>query len=155
MRKSIGLSLCLLLALAVGAALAGEGKCEHDAQACLNYLAKAYKDKGWAGVEMDESGGSPAVTKVHPGTPAAKANVKIGDVLVAVNGLRLGEENKEALRELWGEMKAGRTFTYTVERDGKERDLKLTLIPMSQEVLAAMVGRHMLEDHATVEVASN
>ncbi len=43
-------------------------------------------------------------------------------------------------------------ITYTVKRDGNDREVNLTLGPMPADVLAKWIGQHML-DHAQVDVA--
>jgi PDZ domain-containing secreted protein len=79
---------------------------------------------------------------------------KAGDQLLAINGIRINEENHEKLQALWGEMKPGNTFDYTIARRGKEREIRLTLVEMPEDEVLRIVGKHMME-HATVEVASN
>jgi len=141
-------------------AVAGEGhdhaekasKCGADAQACLNYFAENYKGRGWAGVSLEQSDAGLTVAEVHPGTPAAQAGVKAGDVLLAVNGYEAGDES--AWAKLKGKMVPGAEFTYTVSRKGKEKDVSFELAEMPMDVVARMVGMHMLNDHAAVEVAS-
>ena len=156
MRKSIAISI-LAVAVVLGApALAGEGgKGDHEAQVCLNYLAQNLQGRGWSGVDLDESGETVTVTKVYQGTPAEKAGVRIGDQLISVNGVRLAEENQEQLQAIMAEMKPGKKFDYVLDRNGKERDVSLTLADMPDEAIQRIVGKHMLKGHATVEIASN
>jgi len=140
----------------VAPTLAGEGgKCDHEAQVCLNYMAQHLQGRGWAGVDLDESGEAVTVTKVYDGTPADKAGVRTGDQLIAVNGVRLAEENHEQLQALMADMKPGTKFDYTLARNGKERAVSLTLAEMPDEAIQRIVGQHMLKGHTTVEVASN
>jgi predicted metalloprotease with PDZ domain len=142
----------VMLALVTAVPLAGE--CSHETQVCLDYLANNLKYKGYAGVELDEHDGTMTVRSVFPDTPAERAGVKAGDQLLAINGIRINEENHEKLQALWGEMKPGNTFDYTIARRGKEREIRLTLVEMPEDEVLRIVGKHMME-HATVEVASN
>ncbi|MCP3980683.1 MAG: PDZ domain-containing protein [bacterium] len=151
MKKWI-VALALLVALAFVPALAGE-KCSHDADTCLNYLAKHMQGRGWAGVDMDES--TMTVTQVFDDTPADKNGVRVGDRLITVNGIELNEANEEALHAVMAEMLPGKTFTYTIERKGRPREVKLTLEAMPAEAIAMFVGKHMLDGHAAVEMAKN
>ena len=154
MRKTI--AVLFLAAAMVTPAFAGEGEsCDHEAQVCLNYLAQHLDGRGWAGVDLDESGEAITVTAVFDGTPAEKAGVKIGDQLIAVNGIRISEENQEKMHALMGEMKPGKTFDYTIARNGKERDVSITLVDMPDEAKYKIIGQHMLQGHSTVEVASS
>ena len=52
-------------------------------------------------------------------------------------------------------MKPGKSFSYTLDRNGRERDVRLTLIEMPEEAVVRVIGKHMLHDHAAIEVASN
>ena len=125
-----------------------------DTQACLNAMAAKFKGRGWAGVSLDWSEGMLAIKEVHKGTPAEKAGVKPGDVLVAINGIEYAEENYAKIGEFESQMKPGKTFTYTISHKGKKRDVTVTLAEMPMEVVAAMVGAHLVTDHAVVEIAT-
>ncbi len=165
MKKSFLIAIIVSLAFVVLPALAGgdhehaesaeyEKKCGADAQACLNWFAEHYKNRGWAGVSLERSDEGLRVSEVHYGTPAAKAGVKTGDVLVAINGVEYNEKNKEQMAGLEKLMVPGQEFTYTIARKGKNRDISFALDEMPMDVVARMVGMHMLSDHAAVEVAS-
>jgi C-terminal processing protease CtpA/Prc len=140
-------------------AIAGEGhdhaektsKCNADAQACLNYFADNYKGRGWAGVSLEKTDDGLSVAEVHPGTPAAQAGIKVGDVLLAINGMEADDEGSWA--GLKDKMVPGNELTYTVNRNGKNKDVSFTLAEMPMDVVARMVGMHMLNDHAAVEIA--
>lgn len=71
------------------------------------------------------------VTKVDPGTPAAKAGVQEGDVILAFDSQKL---DQDALTALLLKHKAGDTVTLTILRDNKQIELKVTLVarPQSQ-----------------------
>ncbi len=150
--------IALVLAVIAAPVLAGEEehKCTADTQTCLNYFAQKMADRGWAGVNLDHGEeGQQVVIKVYDDTPAQAAGVLLDDVLVAINGIELNEENGEKLQALQGKMKPGAEFSYTIVRNGKEKEIALTLAKMPEEVIASMVGRHMIDQHATVEIASN
>jgi len=165
MKKMFLIALVVSLGLFVIPALAGEGhgheknaeyekKCGADAQACLNWFAENYKDRGWAGVSLAMTEGGLEVSEVHPGTPAEQSGVKVGDVLVAINGIEYKPENQDKMAKFEKMMFPGQEFTYTISRDGKNREIELALAEMPMDVVARMVGMHMLSDHAAVEVAS-
>jgi S1-C subfamily serine protease len=71
------------------------------------------------------------VTKVDPGTPAAKAGVQEGDVILAFDSQKL---DQDTLTALLLKHKAGDTVTLTILRDNKQIELKVTLVarPQSQ-----------------------
>jgi len=145
---------CLMLVLAglfATSAFAGE-KCTYDTQTCLNHMA-AKQTKGWLGVDGDKST-DPAgyrITKVYADGPAAKAGIKVGDVLVALNGISYASTDE--IKKVKEGLLPGGTASYSVLRDGKKQDFKVTLGKMPDDVLAQTVGKHILE-HAEVQSAS-
>lgn len=119
-------------------------------------MAAKFENRGWAGVEMEHnSEGQAYVITVVPGTPAEKARVKVGDILLAINGITIEEENMQKLHELEGEMKPGATFHYSIERSGKEKEITLQLAEMPEAAIAKLIGTHMLHQHASTEMAAN
>ncbi len=149
MKKLVWCLAALLLVTWSGVVVAGgSGKCSQDAQSCLNYFA-AKKDKGWSGIETEKTdAGQLVVKKIAPGGPAVASGIQEGDVMLAINGAKLTDE--EAVKKAKGEWKAGQTVKYTVVRLGAEKELSVTLGTMPEELFAAMVGRHMTSDHMNV-----
>lgn len=128
-------------------------RCSYELHTCLDWMAKNYSNRGWAGMQLDASDYVYTVTEIHPGSPAAKANVRPGDVLVAINGVEFIEENSEKLAALQSEMKPGAQFTYTLKRKGKRRNVEVVLVEMPFEVVAHQVGMHLLTDHLDGDLA--
>lgn len=144
-----------LLALMVAApAWAGGEKCKedaahakatktahHDAKADPQEKAAAIRKAGWAGMEADpDESGAYRVTYVAAGTPAAEADVRVGDRLVAYQGVALDDANKEALHAAKKGRKVGSRVTYTLERNGQRRDVTLTLAEVPETVIARWVN---------------
>ncbi len=149
--------LVLIALLATAVAFAGEhSKCTMSTQDCLNAMAARMKSGGYVGImfEVDESSGGYSIEKVIPGTPAEAAGLKAGDALVALNGVRISKDNHEALDKARGDWKPGQKVTYTIKRDGAERQVALTLAAMPADMMAKYIGEHMLE-HAAIDVAHN
>jgi C-terminal processing protease CtpA/Prc len=155
MRTKWLLVLAVALAVALGLSVAGEHeKCKMSTQDCLNEMATKLRTSGFVGVEldMDKDTAGYTILRVIPGTPAESAGLQANDVLVALNGVKISRDNGEALARARKEWKPGQTVTYTVQRDGAERQVTLTLAPMPADVMAKYIGEHMLE-HASTEVA--
>jgi S1-C subfamily serine protease len=149
------------IALAIASVLPGVAgdyhgkKCSEPTQVCLDHMASRMKNSGWVGVELDvdEKSGVMTVTNVIPQSPAEAAGIQPKDVLYALNGVRISKENNDALMKARKEWKPGQAVTYTIKRDGNDREVSLTLAPMPADVLARYIGQHMLE-HANLEMAS-
>jgi predicted metalloprotease with PDZ domain len=155
MRKTLT-ALAGALVLTAAPALAGEhGGCKASTQDCLNHLVKKLEARGWVGIELKPlENGRYAVQAVIDESPAAAAGLKPGDVLVAAEGLRYGEASEAEWSQLMDGWTAGRTVTYGIERDGRERAVKVRLAEMPPRVRFQMIGAHMLE-HAQVAQAVN
>jgi len=152
------LSLAAIVALSAPV-FAGENyeKCTAGTQECLNKMVASLQQRGWVGLELekDEDSGAMTITRVVPDSPAEAAGLQAGDKLVALNGLSFADEsNHKALEAAWSSMKPGNEVAYTVNRHGHDKKISITLAHVPEEVMAAWVGKHMLE-HAAVDVAQN
>lgn len=98
--------------------------------------------RGWLGVKIqhvtDEIADSVGlkhphgalVLEVNDGSPAQKAGVKAGDVIVSFDGKPI--EEMRFLPRTVAETKIGKQVKVTVWRDGKERELNITLGEMDE-----------------------
>jgi hypothetical protein len=113
----------IVLAVVLAAPAFGGGKCKYDTQACLDKMIEHYESKGYAGVELDtdEETGVLTIKVVVADTPAAAAGFRIGDQLVAINGLVLAETDEEKLYKAWQAMTPGTKATYTRHAHARSR----------------------------------
>ena len=155
----------LLVAIALGGALAaapiiaGDStkKCTMPLKQCLDRMSSSLKTTGWVGIEFDNeiiTNGGYKVMKVIPGSPAEKAGLQPGDVLYALNGVRIADKNYAALAKARKEWTPGQSVTYTIKREGVDREIRLTLAPMPADVMARWIGEHMKEHEAAERAAS-
>ncbi len=72
-----------------------------------------------------ESTDGALITRIAPGSPADKAGLKAGDVVVAVEGRAI--HNAPQLRNALGVLRAGKPVRITVLRDGRKRTLRAVL----------------------------
>ncbi|GIV83974.1 MAG: hypothetical protein KatS3mg052_0981 [Candidatus Roseilinea sp.] len=78
------------------------------------------------------------VTEVITNSPAAKAGLRPGDIIIAVNENRLDAQNP--LADVIARFKPGDTVTLTLRRDDAEKSLKVTLGENPQKKGAAFLG---------------
>jgi S1-C subfamily serine protease len=149
-------ALAALVAVLGGAVVALAGGPGHACTEGIDQTAAKMSSRGWLGfeTEKDEATGGYRVTAVAAGSPAELAGFQRGDLLVAMNGVALKPENKEAVMKAKQKLGVGKAVTYTVARAGAERQLTATLAEVPREVLAKWVGEHVLDHHAKVEVAA-
>jgi predicted metalloprotease with PDZ domain len=155
MKQARWIVVAVLAIALISPAIAGKGhKCEASTQDCLNKMAAKLKDKGWVGIEFDKNKSEqPVITKVVPDSPAEKAGLQKGDVLLAINGVKYGDDDKEKWHKVKKAWKPGSTITYTVARGGGKKAVDVTLGKVPEEVMYAWLGEHMMQ-HVTVDVAS-
>ena len=157
-RRIAALLPAMVLAIAPAVLAGGDHyKCTKSTQDCLNEMAASLKTSGWVGFELDKSDdGTMVIKKVVPASPAEQAGFREGDLLLALNGIRFGDEsNKEALKAAKKAMAPGKQVTYTVQRAGQEKKLTATLAPVPQEVLAQWIGNHMMAHADSTAIAQN
>jgi serine protease Do len=75
------------------------------------------------------------IAAVEPGSPAEKAGLRPGDVVLAYNGQEIDDANK--LPRLVGATKPGQSATLRIWRDGKAEEVKFTAAELAVEAKAA------------------
>ena len=126
---------------------AGGDRCNASTQECLDGMMAKFANKGWLGVEINKNEqNEKVVKKVITGSPAEKAGFQTGDILVALNGMKLSEKS-DALEKLYADMKPGSVFTYTLANAGRERRVTVTLAAIPEDIKAQWVGHHLLAQH--------
>jgi len=170
MRKAFGIGTLALLcaALAVGtAAFAGGGEecgaksadakhakheCNMTAEECAQEMQKGMATRGWLGIVMDhDPSGEITINKIYERSPAEQAGFEVGDRIVSINGVEVGEKNHDKIYGNWKKSKIGDEVTYVVARDSENVTLKATLAKMPETVLAESLDKHMKEDHTYVK----
>lgn len=73
------------------------------------------------------AGGHPVVEAVHPGSPAHKAGLRPGDVLLEIGGRDTRENG--AMR-----VQPGGRYTYRIRRGQEEREVTLVAVPRPAEL---------------------
>ena len=156
MKKALTVIGLAVMIGVVSVAMAGDKHaCTASTQECLNKMAAKIQAKGWLGVETDQlESGRWQVTSVYPDSPAEAAGFKKGDVLVAMNGIDLSDENKEALKKAKHALGPGSEVTYLVKRQGGKVKLTAQLGSVPTAVAAEWIGEHMVKDHAEIKLAS-
>jgi len=69
------------------------------------------------------------ITDIEPGSPTDRSGLQEYDVIVAINGTPTNDRKQfiEALRNQ--DLKVGTVLTFTINRDGKQMDINITLEP--------------------------
>lgn len=138
MKKLLTASTVAALALAISVPVyAGGEHCSGKSSS-----ASAAKYSAWSGAWLERSAsGTVTVAEVAKGSPAAKAGLKSGDVVLAVNGYDLSDSESRATCASKASCAVGSTVSYTVSRAGSTKELKLKLAKMPADATARYAGR--------------
>tara|TARA_Y100001970_G_scaffold294365_1_gene451658 strand:+ start:16498 stop:17649 length:1152 start_codon:yes stop_codon:yes gene_type:complete len=121
---------------------------------------KGAVSRGWLGVEIQQVTEDLAaglrmkkpegalISNVSKGSPAERAGLNVGDVIVAVNDERI-EKMRELPRRIAGLIN-GRITKFGIFRDGKERIIKVIIGRMPTTKKIASVNRGNLESRSLV-----
>ncbi|NHK29594.1 DegQ family serine endoprotease [Parvularcula flava] len=109
-------------------------------------IEKGTVTRGWLGVEirpfdnnhaaavgLDSDDGA-LVVNVQSGTPAAKAGIESGDIVLDFNGTKV--DNARTLTRAVGAVAPGETAKLTVWRNGEQKNLRVKLGERNEEQLA-------------------
>ena len=165
MRKALfWLLTSAIVASVVASVFAGGHPCEMSTDECIKKLHQKYQQTGWLGIEKEKGDdGTVVITAVVPNSPAAAAGFQVGDALVAINGVALGdlkstkateEQQKQQQKKMKLAMVPGSQVTYTVARRGTKLDLVATLEKPPESVVAQWIGEHVAKEHVPHVIAS-
>jgi C-terminal processing protease CtpA/Prc len=159
MQRRTGLSLVAVALVVSAFAYAGgdkkaDKKCTASTQECLDKMAETLPNRGLVGVEGDwnDDAGTYSIKSFIAGSSAQAAGIQIGDEMIAVNGIKLADH--EAGYKDQAHRTPGQIAQVTVRRGGVEKTIAVTLMKMSDDQIAAMIGEHMRE-HASVKPAKS
>jgi len=80
--------------------------------------------KPWLGMHTDESHGRVFLIRIHPGGPAQKANLQVGDLILKVNNQSV-EGQADFFRKIWALGTAGVKVPLSILRGTKIQDITL------------------------------
>jgi len=122
-----------------------------DGQVRRGFLGVAIQDLTPAlakKLELDAQGGA-LVADVNPGTPAAKAGLKSGDVITELNGKAIRDSKQ--LRLQIARTEPGTSVTLKVLRDGKAKSFDVALKELTQKATLAKTGGRSAGDSEALQ----
>jgi S1-C subfamily serine protease len=159
MKKMLATSAAAVLALVVTVpALAGGSHCSGSKASATLADAEAScagksQSAAWAGAWLQRTAtGTVTVAEVAKGSPAAKAGLKRGDVVLAVNGYDLSDSGERAMCASKAACNVGSSLTYTVQRGRSTKELKFKLAKMPADATERFASRQASFDPALAAV---
>jgi C-terminal processing protease CtpA/Prc len=146
MKKMLTASAVAAIVLALSVpAFAGGDHCSGGSSASASMSSScsaSAHSSAWSGAWLERSAnGTVTVADVAKGSPAAKAGLKSGDVVLAVNGYDLSNCAERSACAAKASCKVGSSVIYTVNRTGKSKDIKLKLEKMPVDATERFAAR--------------
>ena len=148
MRKNLAASAAALLAISLAApAFAGGGQCAaHSSTAAEAACHSKNAAAAWAGAWLQRApSGTLSVIEVAKNSPAARAGLRSGDVIVAVNGYDLADREDAATCASKASCNVGSTVAYTVQRGRSTKSIKVKLEKMPASATARYADKASFE----------
>jgi Do/DeqQ family serine protease len=113
-------------------------------------LATGYVSRGWLGIEPRdltwddveaeglESANGVIINRIIEGTPAEQAGLRVGDVIVAVDGIDVMD--RQHFMQMIGQARAGATVDLDLIRRGRDQRLAVTLGDRNEAEFASSQG---------------
>ena len=149
------LVLPLAAALFSVSAMAGGDRHNVSGDDCVKKMKTKYANKAWLGVEYAKlDNGYYKISEVLPNSPAEQAGFQVGDVMLAMNGVKYTKDNKAALKTVWADVGPGTEVDYKVKRNGEKVALAATLDNVPSDIQTQWIAEHMKEAHPNHRLAS-
>lgn len=126
--------------------------CDGDYRECMATARAAFNLRGSTGAVYLAARGHKqellgmGVIKLFPDGAAAKAGMKLRDIVVAWNGQAVTEESSETFFEFLQDLRPGSSIQLTVLRDGKTREMTLRTAAV-EKLLVDIWGGRYVKDH--------
>ncbi|MCZ6696682.1 MAG: PDZ domain-containing protein [Acidobacteria bacterium] len=121
-------------------------RCNQTPRECVEYMSRKMRASGWVGVELKFNGRTFTIQRVIVGSPAKQAGLKVGDLLLAIDGVPAREvANRMASGRNAPRWKPGQPIKYKIEREGRGRTIEIEMARMPAHVLARYIGQHLID----------
>lgn len=142
------LAAVLVSAAAIGSA-ADAPRCSYSARDCEQQIRQMLTGRRFLGVQIEEKNPGLVIKTVAPNSPAARAGLKIGDRLIAVNGKSLTQATALEFKRLIGASRETGRFWLIIWRRGAYTKLEARLEPYTKEQIDKIINSHLVESHTS------
>jgi Predicted protease with the C-terminal PDZ domain len=131
------------------AAFAGDGKmCSSSARECEQAIRQLSSGRRYLGAEIMQLDPGIAIKTVKDDGPAARADLEVGDRLMAINGHSTREASIKDFKQILYDAKATGVLWIIVQRHGILKKLDVRLEPYTKAQIDKMVAQHLAQSHA-------
>jgi predicted metalloprotease with PDZ domain len=126
---------------------AEEPKCTASARDCDQQIRQMLSGRRFLGVTVEEQASGLVIRAVVPNSPAARAGLKVGDRLIAVNGKSLVQANTREFKQTIADARETGRVRMIIWRRGAYTMVDTRLEPYSKEQVDKIVAAHLAQSH--------
>lgn len=144
--------ILLAAVLVSAAAIAGAAdapRCSYSARDCEQQIRQMLTGRRFLGVQIEEKNPGLVIKTVAPNSPAARAGLKTGDRLIAVNGKSLTQATSLEFKRIIGSSRETGRLWMIIWRRGAYTKLEARLEPYTKEQIDKIINSHLVESHTS------
>jgi len=146
-------TLVALTVLVAAVLSAQEMKCKESAHECEKKIRSILSGRRFLGVTFDP--GNLVIKAVVPESPAEKAGLRAGDLVMGINGHDVTGKDAMVFKTILHETKEGQRVAILIRRDGTYKNLTTLLTAMTDQQIERVVAAHLKEAHAETASATH
>ena len=144
------ISRIFFVALVAAATVAADApKCTGAARECEQKIRQLVSGRRYFGATVLDKNPGLVVSNVKPDSPASRAGLKPGDVLVSLNGKSLLQATGREFKQYIADARTTGRIWLLYKRHGVVTRVETRLEPYSKEQVAKMVAAHLSQTHTT------
>lgn len=147
MLRSIS-SLLLVLLATTALTNAEEPRCTASARECDEQIRQFLSGRRYLGATIEEHNPGLVIKSVISGGPAARAGLRAGDRLIAVNGKSVTRASTREFKQIIADARESGRLWIILARRGIYARVEARLEPYSKEQLKKIVAAHLSQSHA-------
>lgn len=144
------ISRIFFVAFVAAATVAADGpRCSGAARECEQKIRHLVSGRRYFGATIIDKSPGLEVSNVHPNSPAARAGLKPGDVLISLNGKSLVKATGRDFKQYIADARNTGRIWMIISRHGAYSKVETRLEPYSKEQVAKMVAAHLSQAHTS------
>ena len=136
------------IALSAVVLVAQEPKCKVPAKECERQIRQMLSGRRYLGLDVIDAKPGIIVKLVHSESPADRADFKVGDRVIAVNGKSMEEASLKDFKEVLADARQTGKLWVIVQRHGAYKKIEARLEPYPEEYIEKVISVHLAQAHS-------
>lgn len=144
----------IALFIGAGALTAEDGpKCTASSHECEHAIRQMLTGRRYLGAKLQETNPGLLVKEIVENGPADRADLQVGDRLMAVNGRSTQYASIRDFKQIIGEAQGKGRLLMIVQRHGRLTKVEVRLEPYSKAQIDKVVAQHLAQSHTSASAA--